>query len=363
MLKGKRGLQKLKLVEKRLKSHADELTALYEVSRSITSSMNLDKMLELIVKKVATIVNADVCMIHLLNKNDLVLKTSYGSKRITCRLKGKLPLKGNVMARAVKTKMAIRFSEPRPVKKELFRSLLTVPLIEKENVIGTLTCCCKKACAYTKASEAELSLFASQAAVAIENTRLLEETKLNYLNTMKLLASVIDAKDTHTEDHSERVMRTALDIANILRLPDKQKSVLRYASMLHDIGKIGIDISILSKPAPLTREEWAQMKRHPKVGVDIIKRAGFLDDLIPAILYHHVKYSGGGYPATKKIKSKIPIEARILAIADAYEAMRSDRPYRKRMSRNEAISELKRCSGTQFDPRIVNAFLKYLNRP
>jgi putative nucleotidyltransferase with HDIG domain len=178
---------------------------------------------------------------------------------------------------------------------------------------------------------------------------------------MKLLASVIDAKDTYTEDHSERVMRSALAIADYLKLSDRQKSVIGYASLLHDIGKIGIDMTVLRKPSPLSREEWLEMKKHPRIGADIIKKAGFMDDLIPAILYHHVSYGGGGYPSTKKRKNDIPIEARVLAVADAYEAMVTDRPYRRGMSNREAAAELKKYSGKQFDPKVVNAFLKYLS--
>jgi putative nucleotidyltransferase with HDIG domain len=239
-------------------------------------------------------------------------------------------------------------------------SVLVVPLIRNDKSTGAIVCCAKRQAAFSQDDERELILFASQAAVAIENARLFEEIKTNYLNTMKLLASVIDAKDTYTEDHSESVMRLALGVADILKVSDRTRSIVKYASLLHDIGKIGIDISILRKPAPLTKEEWSEMKTHPKSGADIIKKAGFLDDLVPAILYHHVKYSGGGYPVTKKRKNAIPVEARILAVADAYEAMTSDRPYRRHLSTEQAIAELKRCSGDQFDPKVVAALLKHL---
>lgn len=370
-MRNERSSQELRLIEKNLKSRIAELTALYEVSKSITSSLNPDKVLKFIVGKVARIVKADVCMIHLINKKDLKLKTSYARKGIRCRLKEKISMKDKIFGSAIRRQKAINISNlskfPRNVCYDISKtsphcSLLVVPLIEKEKVIGTLTCCCVKTCKYTKYDVEELSLFASQAAVAIENARLFEEIRINYLNTMKLLASVIDAKDTYTEAHSERVMSSALGVANILGLSDKQKSILKYASLLHDIGKIGIDISILRKPAPLTKAEWAEMRKHPKAGADIIRKAGFLDELIPTILYHHVNYSGGGYPPTKKKRNRIPIEARILAVADAYEAMRSDRPYRRHLSEEQAIAELKKNSGTQFDPKVVKAFLKHLNR-
>lgn len=347
------------LIEKDLKARIDELTALYEVSKTITSSANLDKMLRLITRKIRDITKSDICMIHLVEKEGLVLKTSYGIGKARA-LKGRFVLNNGAAARAIMTKKVIRLDGT--TKGRFLNSLLVVPLVAKEEAIGTLTCYCKKSCAYTKENEEEVLLFANQAAAAVRNARMFEEIRMNYLNTMKLLASIIDAKDTYTEYHSERVMKTALGIANIMGLSDKQKSVVRYASLLHDIGKIGVDISILKKPGLLSKKEWVKMKRHPVIAANIIKKAGFLDDLVPAILYHHVKYSGGGYPATKKKGRAIPIEARILAVADAYEAMRSDRPYRKRLSIDQTAAEFKRCSGTQFDPNIVKAFFKYSER-
>lgn len=371
-LKNEKSLQRLEAAESSLKTRIDELTALYDVSRSITSSVDLGAMLNVITRKVAKIMNSDICAIYLVNEGDLALKTSHGVAKNHHFFKKPLPIRGNMIARVVKSKKAalmhfikkhhIKDIFCRIAKKASTKSFLAMPLVEKDKAIGVLVCCSRRPCAYNKSDIHELSLFASQAAVAIDNARLFEETKLNFLNTMKLLASVIDAKDTYTETHSERVMRSSIAIANALKLSDRQKAAIRYASLLHDIGKIGIDISILRKPAPLTKAEWAEMRKHPKNGADIIKKAGFLDDLIPAILYHHVKYIGGGYPPTRKVDGKIPIEARILAVADAYEAMVTDRPYRRHMSRSQAIAELKRCSGTQFDPQVVKAFLKYLRR-
>jgi putative nucleotidyltransferase with HDIG domain len=366
-----RETDRLKHIEKSLKKTIDELTALYEVSKSITSAVNLDRMLGLIVKKVAVIMRADICLIHLVNAGDLRLKTSYGIKKSLVELKVPLPLDHSVIMKVFKTKKPSRIEDLQAHSKNIFysaakkaalHSLLMVPLIEKGHFIGMLSVLSKRRSAYTREDVRDLTLFANQAAVAIESARLFEETKINYLNTMRLLASVIDAKDTYTEDHSERVMRSALAIADFLKLSNKQKSVIRYASLLHDIGKIGIDMSVLRKPTPLTDNEWAEMRKHPRIGAEIIRKAGFLDELVPAILYHHVNYGGGGYPPTKRRRNAIPIEARVLAVADAYEAMVTDRPYRKHMSKAEAASELKACSGTQFDPKVVNAFLRYLSR-
>jgi len=369
MAKRDAGHKRLSRIERNLKNQADELSALYQVSRSITSSSNLDRVLDLIARKVGQLMKADVSMIYLIEDKAAILKAAYGLRKGMGKPRRPIPL--GILKEAVSAKRPVKIDGTRKNSSDPFCSLckryalhstLVVPILERGKVLGLMTVCTKKRSAYTKEDEKELALFAGQAALAIENACLLEETKIHYLNTMKLLASVIDAKDTGTEDHSESVMRSAMGIARALGLSDKQKSVIRHASLLHDVGKIGIDISILRKPAPLTAKEWMQMKTHPKVGADILSKAGFLDELIPAILYHHVRYAGGGYPATKKKGSGIPLEARILSVADAYESMRSDRPYRKHLTREEAIAELKRCSGTQFDPKVVKAFLKHLNR-
>ena len=363
--------EKLRIIKRDLESRINELNALSEISRLITSSDNLNKMLGFIAKKITAMVKADICMVHLLNKGAFTPKMVYGAMRDrdTALKLAHVLSKSKLASRVLRTERIQIVDNLIRHKKDPFcgfcaresmQSLLMAPLVERGTVLGTLPCCSKRPYAYTKDDEEEILLFANQAAMAVENARLFDNIKVNYLNTMKLVAGIIDSKDRYTESHSEQVMRTALGIASILNLSVKQKTIIRYASLLHDIGKVGIDTTILRKTGPLTREEWVEMMRHPKVGAEIIKKAGFLDELIPSILYHHVRYSGGGYPPTRKRREAIPIEARIMAVADAYEAMRSKRPYRKRLSRESAVSELKRNSGTQFDPKVVNALLKVL---
>ena len=366
-------IQKVSSLElrKNLRTRIEELTALYDVSKTITSSMDLREMLKLIAHKVSGIMRAGLCVIHLIEDTKLVLRAQCGMTRDLSPMKITIPLDDNFFANAVSKRRPIVVKDllqhSRHVfsalfRKRGFRSLLVVPLVEKEKVIGTLSVFHSKVNVYTKNDEEELGLFASQAAVAIDNSKLFQQTRQHYLNTMRLLASVIDAKDSYTEDHSEKVMRYALGISKELNLPESKRQVIKFASFLHDIGKINIDVSILRKTGPLNKQEWEKIIEHPRVGAEIIRRAGFLDDLIPAILYHHVKYSGGGYPPCNKHGTSIPIEARVLAVADAFEAMTSSRPYRVGMRKEKAIDELKRCSGTQFDPKVVKSFLRYLKK-
>ncbi len=187
------------------------------------------------------------------------------------------------------------------------------------------------------------------------------EARPKALSIIYALAATVDAKDSYTYGHSRKVSEYAVAIAEALKLPQDRITTIRAAGLLHDIGKIGIPDSILKKRAPLTDEEWKPIKAHPELGVEILRHVIDLVNCLPAILHHHEHLDGSGYPAGLSGDS-IPLEARILAIADAYDAMTSPRPYRERLSSDEAINELRRCVGTQFDPGLVEAFCKIVQQ-
>ncbi len=177
------------------------------------------------------------------------------------------------------------------------------------------------------------------------------------LNTIYALAATVDAKDHYTYGHSKKVSRYAADIAEALGYPNERIRTLRTAGLLHDIGKIGIPDQILSKTGFLTHEDWQVIYAHPDLGVSILKHVDSLSDCLAGIKYHHEHYDGSGYPASLK-GDNIPQDARILAVCDAYDAMTSSRPYRNKLTPEMALEELKRCSGMQFDPKIVEVFVK-----
>ena len=195
----------------------------------------------------------------------------------------------------------------------------------------------------------------------IKNSNDLKEaySKLNlsYKSTVLALSKAIDARDTYTAGHSERVTKISLKIGQALNLSSDQLNELEIAALFHDVGKIGIPDKVLNKPGKLTDEEFNQIKEHPSIGVNILKSIEFLDNTLTMILHHHEKYNGNGYPSGISGEA-IPLESRIICVADTYDAMTSDRPYRKGLPHSVAVDELIKFKDIQFDPKIVDAFLK-----
>ncbi len=173
------------------------------------------------------------------------------------------------------------------------------------------------------------------------------------------LGSAIDAKDTYTSLHSEEVAEISFTIAMSMGFSQKDADIIHVAGHLHDIGKIGVPDNILQKRGPLSDEEWSHIKKHPEMGASILKPVDCLVEsgITEMVLYHHESYDGGGYPEGLK-GHKIPMGARIISLADALSAILQDRPYRLKQNFDEAVKEIERCSGTQFDPIVVKAFIK-----
>ena len=178
----------------------------------------------------------------------------------------------------------------------------------------------------------------------------------SHMDLIKVLSSALDAKDPYTEGHSFRVASIAKRTGDILKLPKEDIHILYEACLFHDIGKIGIDDAILKKPGILTPQEFEKIKTHPELGVKILKQVEYFQKFIFAVRHHHERFDGKGYPEGLS-GEKIPLLARIITLADAYDAMTSQRPYRKPLTHDQAIAAVKNGSGTQFDPAAVIAFL------
>jgi HD-GYP domain-containing protein (c-di-GMP phosphodiesterase class II) len=237
---------------------------------------------------------------------------------------------------------------------------LTAPLMVRDKAIGVLSVASSKTGEHYSKDDMELfGNFAAQAAVSLENTRLYERLQDTYLGAIGSLAAAIEARDPYTVGHSARVTQYAVAIAESMELPPDSVEELRLAGLLHDLGKIGVPDSILNKAGRLSEEEYSAIKMHPALSMRIIEPLPHLGNIIPIIYHHHERYDGNGY-MDGKAGEKIPLGARIIAVADSFEAMTSDRPYRKALSREEAVNEIARNSGSQFDPEVVKHFLTLL---
>jgi putative nucleotidyltransferase with HDIG domain len=228
----------------------------------------------------------------------------------------------------------------------------------KERAIGVLEAINKKQ--GEDFDEEDLSLFLSlsdQVAIALDNARLYQELEEMFFQTAESLADAIEKRDPYTGGHTRRVTQYSLATAKHLQLKPIETKWLKISAVLHDIGKIGIDDQILRKPDRLNPEEFDEIKRHATMGAEIIDHIKQLKNIIPGVKYHHEQLDGTGYPEGLK-GEKIPILAKIVAVADTYDAMTTDRPYRRALSKEMAIKELKRCTGTQFDREVVEAFIK-----
>ncbi|MFA5160687.1 MAG: HD domain-containing phosphohydrolase [Elusimicrobiales bacterium] len=205
-----------------------------------------------------------------------------------------------------------------------------------------------------------LCVLAGKTAASLENMHLNDSLQNFYIEMVETLARVIDAKDSYTHDHAGRARRKARRIAQELRLAPSAIRHVEYAALLHDIGKIGVSEVVLRKPGKLTAAEFDEIRRHPVIGWQILSPVTFLSQVSQMVLYHQEHFDGRGYPEGLAGKA-IPLGARIVSAIDAWDAMVSDRPYRRAMSREDAVKEMRRCSGAQFDPDVVKTFLHLEN--
>ncbi len=212
-------------------------------------------------------------------------------------------------------------------------------------------------------AESREKAFAAQARLAEENARqaeslaqMVKQLERTWQSTLVALAAALDARDRETAGHSARVTALAVKIAKQMGLDDEPLKFVRWGALIHDIGKIGVSDAILCKPGALNDAEWTEMRRHSEIGYAMLKHIPFLHSALDIVRHHHERYDGKGYPLGLAGEA-IPLAARIFAIADTYDAMTSDRPYRKARSHEDALAEIRRLAGAQFDPRVVEMFL------
>lgn len=350
-----------------------KLSTLYRLGLAINSTIEVEDLYQLVVKTTMDTLQAQVGYIILYDAlhGDLKVINLVGHRNPNVQAM-RVPMKPSSVSSWVIqnckplliTDIA-QMPEFDPVSPLGFerKTLICAPLMVKDEMIGTLAVVNKLDNTVYNHEELELlSTIAAQASIAIKNAMLYDEQQKTYLNTIQALVSAIEASDSYTRGHSERVTRFSLALARKLELPQNRLKVIERAAILHDIGKIGIDLSLLHKEALLTSEDVAELQQHPTIGMKILEPIEFLYDVRLCIGQHHERYDGTGYPNRLRAEELL-LESRILAIADAFDAMTSDRPYRKALKLEVAIAELAENSGSQFDPALVPIFIKLLKTP
>jgi putative nucleotidyltransferase with HDIG domain len=363
---------KYKKKEKELSFAQEELKDILKLSRVLSLSVDTRRIASLITKFSCELINVECCMLWLIGEDKKMMRVnaSYGMKsnlieRIAPTLKlgesltGKAALSKKVLqVYDIDKNPAIKYRDL--LRREGARSILAVPIIFQNKTTGVISVYSRNKRRFSEEEIRILSLFASQAAVAIQESRYCDDIHLNYFNTIHTLVLAIEARDPYTRGHTERVTKYSIEIARNFNMSREELEVLRYAAEVHDIGKISIPDFILNKPGRLTSAERAMIELHPIKGAEILEPLDFLKEALPIVRHHHERYDGTGYPDGLD-KDRIPIMARIITCADSFDAMTSERPYRRRkLTVEEAITEIRNNTGSQFDPRIASNFIKLL---
>jgi putative nucleotidyltransferase with HDIG domain len=357
------------MLVKELERRVVELDNLLKATEAIASTLQLDPLLDMIMELGMKVMDAEGCSVLLVNEKEKKLQfvAASGAKKEEVK-KLTLDMGEGVAGWVAQNDQPLliedvskdtRFSKRvDETLRQKTKSLICVPLKVKDKIIGVMEVINKRGDrTFVQRDMVLFKPLSAQAAVAIERAKLYEDLEDMYISTVKSLAAAIDANDPYTRGHSERVTRFSLLIAKELGLDDKIQKNVELCALLHDVGKLGVPVSVLRKKDKLTDEDWKLIRRHPVLGAEIVSPIRQLKELIPNIRHHHERYDGKGYPDNLK-GEEIPLISRILAVADTFDALTSERPYRNGLSDKAALEEIEMCKGTQLDPACVDAFLE-----
>lgn len=350
-----------------------ELLALYDTALTLGTVLDRDELLMRIGEQVYLLMAPDSMGVILYEEAvqtlELVLVIEKGERMVEA--KGmRVPLaEAGLSAWLIQNGKAMLFDDlltetPPVIPKHIYqpaRAWLGVPIFVRGKLCGLITVQSFRPAVFDEKHVRFMEAVAAQVSIALENARLYEELEQSYLQTVFALARAMDVRDTYTSDHSQRLSVWAEAIAQEMECTPEQIRAIHWAALLHDIGKIGVPDEILRKPGPLTELEWTIMKKHPEDGAEIVAPVKRLAEVAPIIRAHQEKYDGSGYPHGLK-GDQIPLGARILAVVDSFSAMTDNRVYRKARPGQEAIEEITRLSGAQYDPEVVNIFLKLVSK-
>ena len=359
-------------VNVKLKQRVEVLKAINNATRVLVSVSDTQQVLHETMRPIVDVLGFDRAIIMLVDEKKEFLEYSYAvgeSEEALATIKDyRIPLtrEQNLMIRVLLKKRPMRIREARaaglnPANRLLAgfgpRSFIVCPLIAEDEAIGILGADRKAGEKPLTSTDMEfLSIFANNIATVFQRARLDEQLKTSYVSSVRALVQAIEEKDTYTRGHSERVAGIVVQVARELHLPEREIEYLRFGSILHDVGKIGIPESIVRSPKPLTEAEYKIIQKHPLKGLEILQHIPFIRDHMYLIRNHHERWDGKGYPDSMRAE-EIPLGAQIVSVADAFDAMTSSRPYRKGMPPKQAAREIRKGIGSQFSRDVALAFL------
>jgi putative nucleotidyltransferase with HDIG domain len=355
----------------------DVLKSINKATRALVSITDTQQVLEQTMKPIVEVLGFDRAMIMLVDQKGEFLEYRYGvgeaAEAMTKISHYRIPLtrEQNLMIRVLRKKRPVLIRDPgaaglNPSNRILAdfnpSNFIVCPLIAEEKVIGILGADRRPLKEKLTTNDVEfLSIFANNIATALQRAAMDEELKGSYVSSVRALVQAIEEKDTYTRGHSERVSTMAVEAARVLGISEAEIEYIRFGSILHDVGKIGIPESIVRSPKTLTRAEFKIIQKHPLKGVEILQPISFIKNHMYLIRNHHERWDGKGYP-DGLAGDDIPLGAQIVAVADAFDAMTSSRPYRRGMPPRQAAREIQKNIGTQFSRRVAEAFQEVFER-
>lgn len=350
-----------------LESAQRYLTTLHKVSEILSRASSVEALFDSIASAILEVTGGDRAAVLIRNKDtagvDLVaVRTKDGQDAGAVTLSRTVVqdvLDNGISAFADDALSDDRYVAGGSIVRQKIRSVMCAPMRTTGEILGVLYVDSMMAREFNEAELELLAAIGNQAGIAVHRARLMSEVEHLFLDVMKAIASIIDAKDGYTHKHSERVGALAVRLAQHLGFDADSRAVVELSGLLHDVGKIGVPDAILNKPGKLTESEFREMQLHPVHGARILANieSQRVVSLIPGVKYHHERWDGSGYPEGLKGEG-IPLLGRVLAVADFLDALTSDRSYRKKMSLPKAVALLKKLNGKAFDPRIVKAALE-----